>query len=772
MIRLRHPISLLLICLMILLGVLRSFSAPEPRGADSPDVIFSAKRAEVFLTDLLSEGVPHVAGSAENRRVRDRVIGHLEDFGYEPEVQSLFHCNPAAGACSPVENIIAVKAGSTGKNAVLLTAHYDGSWTGPGAADDGAGVAAILEIARMDAEFPPYENDIIFLFSDSEENGLIGADAFAKYHPLFDKVKAVINLEARGASGASAMFETGEGNRRIIRSLAKAIERPVANSLTYEIYKRMPNDTDYSVYKGRDVLGVNFAFSSGVAVYHSVIDNPEHLDLGSLQHHGDNAWGMLNALGDRNLTGLQSREDAGYIDVFAAHLVHYPASIALGMALLLGVATLIVISLTYRREIHFAPLGWGILALPFLLICLVLGGFLLSYPLGHWADIHPIEHPQPWVGRIALFLMTLMSLFVVVKVFRTRISPCAMMLVSWSVVFVLAMVLANILPTASHLALIPLTLFLGGSLVDLLRRKSNGPLLIAAVMGFAGAAFISFYHFFMLEVVLNFDQSHIRIAPLILLAATSLPLLLAWVGDRDLSWEPARWLLVAIAVACFIHLSLPAYTPERPRDMALMYNETEGGSAGQLVLESIYQRPDEAYVEAHGFQSAEVDSGWPQKRQRPVIEVTPLNLPGLVLNMQSFQQDDETWRRRFSLQVPRGIPMVQLVIPPEFKLQKAWVNGKLALDKGIETKYSRSADRLRIVNSGTESLEFELLLGTSDPVTFAAVTWHPLPDDLVAPYMDSWPDDAQPFLFGPRAQKVQRFTLAAGSAANSSETGE
>ncbi len=79
------------------------------------------------------------------------------------------------GTCSPVENVIAVKPGAVGKHAILLTAHYDSAWAGPGAADDGAGVAAILEIARMAADFPAFDNDVIFLFSDSEENGLIGA---------------------------------------------------------------------------------------------------------------------------------------------------------------------------------------------------------------------------------------------------------------------------------------------------------------------------------------------------------------------------------------------------------------------------------------------------------------------------------------------------------------------------------------------------------------------------------------------------------------------
>ncbi len=131
MLRLRHPVSLLLISALVVLGVLRSFSAPEPVRADAPDVEFSALRSEAILRDLLQGVMAHVSGSSANLVVRERIVSHLESSGYEVEIQSRFHCNPLFGACSPVDNVVAIKPGSEGKNAVLLTAHYDSSWTGP-----------------------------------------------------------------------------------------------------------------------------------------------------------------------------------------------------------------------------------------------------------------------------------------------------------------------------------------------------------------------------------------------------------------------------------------------------------------------------------------------------------------------------------------------------------------------------------------------------------------------------------------------------------------
>jgi hypothetical protein len=761
MLRLRHPVSLLLISLLIMFGVLRSYTPPSPVGADAPDVVFSALRAEAILRDLLPENLPHVSGSPYNTVVRNRVVSHLESAGYEAQFQSRFHCNPMFGSCSPVENIIAVKPGSEGKYAVLLTAHYDSGWAGPGAADDGAGTSAILEIARMSADFPPFKNDIIFLLSDSEENGLIGADAFVEHHPLFGKVKAVINLEARGATGPSTMFETGDGNRSIIRMFSKNLERPVGNSLIYEIYKRMPNDTDYTVYKRKGVMGVNFAFAQGVPVYHSAIDDPAHLDLGSLQHHGDNAWGMLKVLGERDLDTVTSREDAGYIDVFGSRLVHYPVSITGGLALFLGVCVMLAIGLAFRKEFRFRQLRWSLLAIPCVLLAVVVGGYLLSWPLGHWPDLHPLEHPHPWVGRLAIFLMLGLVGYSTLKLFSGRVSACAWMITGWALIFVLGMVLTARLPAASHVALLPLTMFALGSVIDIFRRKSPAPLLFASILGFATATFISFYHFFMLDVVMNFDQSHIKVVSFWIMALAVMPMLLAFVKQRELTWQPARWLLVAVLSACLVHLFLPGFTVDRPRDMTLMYSEVDGDDTAFIVLESIYKRHDRKYADGHSFVMAELNSGRLGTVERPLREVAPLGLPGIEITTLESAKEEGGWRREIEIKLPEGSRVLRLAIPKEIGLAKAWVNDELALDNSIDTKHKRAADFLQLVYPGNGPVRIRLLSASPEAFTLAAVTWHDLPGVLVAPFMGNWPGDAQPFLYGPRAEKIQEFEFNA-----------
>ena len=761
MLRLRHPVSLLIISLLVMFGVLRSYSSPAPVEADAPDVVFSAIRAEAILRDLLPENMPHVSGSPYNTVVRNRVVSHLESSGYEPQIQSRFHCNPMFGSCSPVENIIAVKPGSEGKNAVLVTAHYDSGWAGPGAADDGAGTSTILEIARMAADFPSFRNDIIFLISDSEENGLIGADAFAEHHPLFEKVKVVINLEARGVAGPSALFETGDGNRSIIRMFSNNVNRPTGNSLVYEIYKRMPNDTDYTVYKRKGVMGVNFAFAQGVSVYHSAIDDPDHLDLGSLQHHGDNTWGMLKSLGERDLNTIMSREDAGYMDVFAKRLVHYPVSITGGLALFLGVWVMLAIGLAFRKEFRFRQLRWGLVAIPYLLITIVAGGYLLSWPLGHWPDLHPLEHPYPWAGRLALFLMLGLAGYSTLKLFSGRVSACAWMIMGWALIFILGMVLTSKLPAASHIALLPLALFGLASVIDLFRKKSPAPLLFASLFGFATATLISFYHFFMLDVVMNFDQSHIKVISFWMMALAVMPMLLAFVKERDLTWQPAKWLLAAILTACLVHLFLPGFTAERPRDMALKYSEVDGEEKGYVVLESLYKTHDRKYAKGHDFVMTELNSGRLGTVERPAREVALLGLPGIWITEQPGRKVEGGWSREFEAHLPDGSRVLRLAIPQETGLTKAWVNGELALDKSIETKHKNTIDSLQLVYPGGGPVKFEIHTTSPEEFTLAAVTWHDLPSVLIAPFMGNWPDEAQPFAYGPRAEKIQEFKLSA-----------
>jgi len=81
---------------------------------------------------------------------------------------------------------------------------------------------------------------------------------------LAAQVKAAVNLEARGTSGPSLMFETGSANAWLMHLYESVVARPFTNSMYYVVYKLLPNDTDFTVFKKAGYQGFNFGFIGNV----------------------------------------------------------------------------------------------------------------------------------------------------------------------------------------------------------------------------------------------------------------------------------------------------------------------------------------------------------------------------------------------------------------------------------------------------------------------------------------------------------------------------
>ena len=99
----------------------------------------------------------------------------------------------------------------------------------------------------------------------SAARALAHVKAIARAHPWAQDVGVVLNLDTRGNAGPSYMFETSQGNGWLIRQYAQAVPRPLAASLSMDIYRIMPNDTDLTIYKQAGMAGLNFAVTGGVA---------------------------------------------------------------------------------------------------------------------------------------------------------------------------------------------------------------------------------------------------------------------------------------------------------------------------------------------------------------------------------------------------------------------------------------------------------------------------------------------------------------------------
>lgn len=337
---------------------------PRAQGADAPATSFSAARALEHLAVIARH--PHPVGSAEHDRVRDELLARAAAAGAEVDLQEAVVFRPSrrlTGVVGRVANVVARLRGRGDGAAILLDAHYDSVFTGPGASDDGVGVAVLLETLRALRAGPPLDNDVIFHFSDAEEVGLLGAAAFAERHPWAADVALVVNLEARGVSGPPIMFQTNGPSRALVAELRRAGTRPTASSLTADVYRRMPNDTNFSVYRAAGWPGYDFAFIEGVTAYHTALDSLDNVDPRSLQHLGDTALALCRHLGALPLDRLKTGEggDAVYFDLLGRALVAYPTTWALPLAALaVGLALAVAVVGLGRRALPFRELlgGW------------------------------------------------------------------------------------------------------------------------------------------------------------------------------------------------------------------------------------------------------------------------------------------------------------------------------------------------------------------------------------------------------------------------------
>ncbi len=307
---------------------------------------FSVEKALSHLKSISEE--IHYVGTPGHKNVQDYLFNELQKLGLTPSIQTQTVINNKWFAGTTTENIIARIKGKEDGKALLLLSHYDSNPNiAIGASDAGSGVVTILEGIRAflaKGEVP--KNDIIILLSDAEELGLLGAKAFVEYHPWSSDVGLVLNFEARGSGGPSYMLmETNGKNSSLISEFQKANPNyPASNSLLYSIYKKLPNDTDLTVFREiGDVNGFNFAFIGDHFDYHTMQDTYERLDRTTLAHQGDYLMSTLHYFANSDIENLNSTKDDVYVNFPFLGLLTYPFSWVTPMLIIAVVLLLVLV---------------------------------------------------------------------------------------------------------------------------------------------------------------------------------------------------------------------------------------------------------------------------------------------------------------------------------------------------------------------------------------------------------------------------------------------
>jgi len=341
-------ISTLLSILILSLTVWFSFNDLMPSSDKSIERTgFSINNALNHLK-IISEK-PHYTSSKYHQDVQDYIVNELNKMGLETEIQNQVVLNSRRVGTNAANIIGTIKGSRKGKSLVLLT-HYDSSaHSSFGASDAGSGIVTILEGFRvfLSNNKTPI-NDIHLVFTDAEEMGLLGAEAFVKNHNLIDNVGLVLNFEARGSGGPSYMLmETNGMNSKLISEFANANPRfPAANSLMYSIYKMLPNDTDLTVFREQaNINGFNFAFIGDHFDYHTSLDTYDRLDRNTLLHQADYFMSMVNHFSKSDLSNLNSDVDYVYSNFPFLKLIYFSNSWIFPLLILSVILFLVLIYL-------------------------------------------------------------------------------------------------------------------------------------------------------------------------------------------------------------------------------------------------------------------------------------------------------------------------------------------------------------------------------------------------------------------------------------------
>lgn len=685
---------------------------------------FSAARAQDVLKDLLADQRPHPVDSAANRAVAERIVTRLQQLGYRPRIVERMSCSQKSQTCARVRDIVASADGSADGKSVVFSAHYDSVGAGPGASDDGAGVATLLEIARLLKQHPPGRNRVVFLFDDGEEAGLLGARAIAD-DPELKGAAAVINAEARGTSGQSAMFETGTASGWLVDTFARSSTRPLTNSLLNTLYALLPNDTDLSVFKANGMQGLNFAFGGNVAQYHTPLDNLEHIDLRSVQQQGDNLFGLAKALQDADLDRVGSTRNLLYTDFMGAAVVRAPLSWALVVGIVLLVAMAIVARRLRRRVgYRLKDVLRGVAVLPLALVVGIAAAYLVMYALSVMHATTMPWHTAAGANRVVLWAFVAVTAAWSVRRLVRRAHPAGVWVGLCHAWLICTVLIAFILPGASYLFLLPGIVLVACALVAarLVARGGQHRLASLALVSALGCFLVVLPLVALLEIMLGYNALYGTLGTGLLVAAA-----VAWLApllchEQLPSYRYASVVLVAaILLAGWVSVRAPAYTPDAPQPLNLIYLQDSDGVT-RLVAEANGRRPPHGVLEAMGPSTALAQVfPWTPTRfyAAPVPSAT---LPGASLEVLGTEPTKNGRRVTAQLHAGPSVGGLVLVVPAKAGLRSIVVDGGPSL-----TYPAPGGDEYQAFNCRGESCDgLRLVLDVADeaptPVTLIRIS--------------------------------------------------
>lgn len=580
------PLALLFAVFMTAGAVLQ----PSPVRASNGAGQFDTSAAIARLERILGDETPHPVDSDAQDAVRERLLAEVQALGLTPEVRDDFACRPAPNGqamfCARVRNIV-FEIGPEQGPAVLAAAHYDSVPAAPGAADDGLGIAVLLEAARILRD-QQHARRIIFLISDGEEPGLIGAHSFATTDPLMESVEALVNVEARGTRGPATFFESNQPNADAVTAFSGA-PRGIASSVMANVYALLPNSTDVSALTREGLDVVNLALLDGVEDYHTPQDSLVSLDPRSVQHSGDIALHTL-----QRFASAADRGDASemvYTDIGSFGWLSAPRIAA---QIVLGVALVIACAAFWRtgRENRWRSFASPLVALIAAAALAFGAGFALT--LIRPGESYAWAYPEP--ARAWCVLFALLGALLALMLARGARNPAQAEAGGFFWYAALGLAASFALPGVTIFFAAPALVFALGSLGAIVWKPAQA---LGAALAACFALAIWAPSIALTELALGFEFPFAFAALVAIVLFTTF----GWIARCGAEHLRTPVVIVALLAAGAVSVSalVPAATPERPAPLNVVYVLDNTVEDARLALGAAQRRLP---VEFEGFSAA------------------------------------------------------------------------------------------------------------------------------------------------------------------------
>lgn len=678
---------------------------PEVKPASAADNEFSGERAYLILENLLEENTPHPVGSIQNKIVKNRIIAELAKYGIEAQEQRTWACGYRYNSCAYVENITAIIPGKSKSPYVALMSHYDSVPMAPGAGDDGAGVAAMLEAARILQLEAPFESPILFIFTDAEEMGLIGAEGFYRHNELANDIGILLNFEGSGSTGLSQVLRTSGLNGNFIDAFQSESDYPRGASLINEIFKRMPNDTDFSVAQRANTPGIDFAFASERNHYHTPLDNLANIDQRTIQHHGENMLPLTRWLADHLNEATSSDISLVYSNNYG-----FWAQWSKGFSpILLSISLLLLGFSLWRLEGSFLGSLGGAFGAVLVIFFTALGGTIVFKLLSFFQGT-TVSWPGNELGyRILLFSSTFGGGLTAAYLVNKYLTPINALIGAWLLWSVFSALLIVYMPDAANLLLLPL---LAGSLVlavsSFLSDKLRPNFLLLSLVLVIPATYG-------LVLILEESQGYRLIVSTFPFIALFMTIFTPLVTGSSLRVPILTALMLTIA-GMGIALTSPLYTENRPQHVNINYFENLDSGTAHYQIQS--NNPLQENL-ANVFKLETVET-----QLLPYFNVDHKNytvaessgFSGPRVEVIEIEQGDSLRHVSLKISSPRQAGRFQIITPSEAKLIEFSLDDVNFESKVLDIKAFKDIDIIRV--NGVFSREFilKMTFETQGPV--------------------------------------------------------